>query len=148
MTQDKLLTANFIGPAGYISLEDGEALRATVSIGVAFHQTAHSLDEVLSRADTRLYEAKQAGRACAVVFNEQMHQRLTRRIELENGLHPQAQRGGQTPLLVARQSFQQHRGVDPLGRARSHRSQASGPQCARWTSSRQGVGPPAGGLQL
>lgn len=26
-TQDKLLTANFIGPAGYISLEDGEALR-------------------------------------------------------------------------------------------------------------------------
>ena len=26
-TQEKLLTANFIGPAGYISLEDGEALR-------------------------------------------------------------------------------------------------------------------------
>ena len=26
-TQDKLLTVNFIGPAGYISLEDGEALR-------------------------------------------------------------------------------------------------------------------------
>ena len=37
-------------------------VRVTVSIGVAFHQTAHSLDEVLSRADTRLYEAKQAGR--------------------------------------------------------------------------------------
>ena len=34
----------------------------TVSIGVAFHQAAHPLDEVLSRADTRLYEAKQAGR--------------------------------------------------------------------------------------
>ena len=27
MTHDKMLTANFIGPAGYISLEDGEALR-------------------------------------------------------------------------------------------------------------------------
>jgi anthranilate 1,2-dioxygenase large subunit len=26
-TRDKLLTVNFIGPAGYISLEDGEALR-------------------------------------------------------------------------------------------------------------------------
>ena len=26
-THDKMLTANFIGPAGYISLEDGEALR-------------------------------------------------------------------------------------------------------------------------
>jgi len=37
-------------------------IRVTVSIGVAFHQTAHSLDEVVSRADTRLYEAKQAGR--------------------------------------------------------------------------------------
>lgn len=34
----------------------------TVSIGVAFHQSAHTLDEVLSRADTRLYQAKQAGR--------------------------------------------------------------------------------------
>lgn len=37
-------------------------IRVTISIGVAFHRTAHSLDEVLSRADTRLYEAKQAGR--------------------------------------------------------------------------------------
>jgi len=37
-------------------------IQVTVSIGVAFHQTAHSLDEVLSRADHRLYEAKQAGR--------------------------------------------------------------------------------------
>jgi anthranilate 1,2-dioxygenase large subunit len=27
MTHDKMLSANFIGPAGYISLEDGEALR-------------------------------------------------------------------------------------------------------------------------
>jgi diguanylate cyclase (GGDEF)-like protein len=34
----------------------------TVSIGVAFHQAAHTLDDVLSRADVRLYEAKQAGR--------------------------------------------------------------------------------------
>lgn len=37
-------------------------IRATISVGVAFHQAAHSLDEVLSRADARLYEAKQAGR--------------------------------------------------------------------------------------
>jgi len=42
------------------------AVPVTVSIGVAFHQVAHSLDEVLSRADTRLYEAKQAGRNCVV----------------------------------------------------------------------------------
>lgn len=35
---------------------------ATISIGVAYHQTAHTLDDVLSRADVRLYEAKQAGR--------------------------------------------------------------------------------------
>lgn len=41
-------------------------IRVTISIGVAFHRTAHSLDEVLSRADTRLYEAKQAGRNCVI----------------------------------------------------------------------------------
>ncbi len=34
----------------------------TISVGVAFHQEAHTLDEVLSRADTHLYAAKQAGR--------------------------------------------------------------------------------------
>lgn len=34
----------------------------TISIGVAFHRAAHSLEEVLSRADAHLYEAKQSGR--------------------------------------------------------------------------------------
>jgi diguanylate cyclase (GGDEF)-like protein len=41
---------------------DGQTIAATVSIGVAFHRPAASLEDALSRADARLYEAKQAGR--------------------------------------------------------------------------------------
>jgi anthranilate 1,2-dioxygenase large subunit len=41
MTQDKMLTANFIGPAGYISLEDGEALRL-VQQGIRHRQPGGS----------------------------------------------------------------------------------------------------------
>ena len=41
MTHDKMLTANFIGPAGYISLEDGEALRL-VQQGIRHRQPGGS----------------------------------------------------------------------------------------------------------
>ena len=41
-------------------------IRVTVSIGVAFHRAPHPLEEVLSRADVHLYEAKQAGRNCVI----------------------------------------------------------------------------------
>lgn len=41
-------------------------IRITVSIGVAFHRASHPLEEVLSRADVHLYEAKQAGRNCVI----------------------------------------------------------------------------------
>ena len=41
---------------------DGAPLRITISIGVAALQGAESLDTLVSRADTALYQAKRAGR--------------------------------------------------------------------------------------
>lgn len=37
-------------------------IAVTISVGVAFHHRTRPLDEALSRADARLYDAKQAGR--------------------------------------------------------------------------------------
>ena len=44
-------------------------IRVTISIGVSFHCPDSSLEEDLSRADVRLYEAKQNGRN-RVVFGD------------------------------------------------------------------------------
>jgi diguanylate cyclase (GGDEF)-like protein/PAS domain S-box-containing protein len=65
----------------------GHEVYSSASIGIALaDEHTESADSLLRDADIAMYEAKHAGRACAVVFNEQMRQRLTRRIELENGL--------------------------------------------------------------
>jgi len=37
-------------------------------------------------ADVAMYEAKRAGRACSIVFNEAMHTRLARHVTVENSL--------------------------------------------------------------
>ena len=44
-THDKLLTANMVGPAGYISMEDGEALRL-VQAGIERRRGEHSVLEM------------------------------------------------------------------------------------------------------
>jgi diguanylate cyclase (GGDEF)-like protein len=46
---------------------DGDlaALQLSISIGIAEHRTGESLNDLLLRADTALYEAKRAGRNCA-----------------------------------------------------------------------------------
>ena len=65
----------------------GHEVYSSASIGIALaDEHTESADSLLRDADIAMYEAKQAGRACAVVFDGQMHTRLTRRIELENGL--------------------------------------------------------------
>lgn len=45
-----------------LSLPNGDTLRFTASFGVAEHDAHESLDSLLHRADTALYEAKRAGR--------------------------------------------------------------------------------------
>lgn len=46
---------------------DGRSIPATVSIGVAVMQKSEKAEQLLARADSALYEAKQAGRNCVRV---------------------------------------------------------------------------------
>jgi EAL domain-containing protein (putative c-di-GMP-specific phosphodiesterase class I) len=60
---------------------------STASIGiVTADQCMDSAEAVVRNADVAMYEAKHAGRACHVLFDEAMHVRLTRRIAIEDGL--------------------------------------------------------------
>lgn len=45
-----------------VALPDGQALRVTASLGVAEYRSGERAEDLLTRADTQLYAAKQAGR--------------------------------------------------------------------------------------
>ncbi len=65
----------------------GHVIHSTASIGVttnAVHYT--SPDEMIRDADTAMYRAKAAGKACYMVFDRQMHQDAVARLTLENDL--------------------------------------------------------------
>jgi diguanylate cyclase (GGDEF)-like protein/PAS domain S-box-containing protein len=65
----------------------GRDVHSSASIGiVTSDQCLESADAIVRNADVAMYEAKRAGRACSVVFNESMHVRLTRHVTIESGL--------------------------------------------------------------
>lgn len=65
----------------------GRDVHSSASIGiVTSQQCMESAEAVVRNADVAMYEAKRAGRACSVVFNEAMHVRLTRHVTIESGL--------------------------------------------------------------
>ena len=65
----------------------GHEIHSTASIGiVTSDQCLESADALVRNADVAMYEAKRAGRACSVVFNEAMHVRLARHATIESAL--------------------------------------------------------------
>jgi len=65
----------------------GSEVHSSASIGIiTSDQCRSNAEEVVRNADVAMYEAKRAGRACSVVFNEAMHTRLTRHVAIENSL--------------------------------------------------------------
>ena len=67
---------------------------STASIGiVAGNPQYERAEEVLRDADTAMYEAKRAGRACYCVFDASMRQRAQRRLQLEIDLRKAADAG-------------------------------------------------------
>lgn len=65
----------------------GNEVYSTASIGIACSSTgAESAEELVRNADLAMYEAKRAGRACSVEFNEVMHTRLMRHVSIETSL--------------------------------------------------------------
>ncbi|MEE9212337.1 MAG: EAL domain-containing protein [Phycisphaeraceae bacterium] len=65
----------------------GHQVFATVSIGIVTSDGGyHRPDELLRDADTAMYEAKTAGRARYVIFDERMHRAVVERLMLEKDL--------------------------------------------------------------
>ncbi|MBK6673229.1 MAG: EAL domain-containing protein [Proteobacteria bacterium] len=65
----------------------GRDVHSTASVGIVTSQTGDDDAETIVRnADLAMYEAKHAGRACAVFFNDDMHTRLTRNLTIETSL--------------------------------------------------------------
>lgn len=65
----------------------GRDVHSTASIGiVTSEQCLEGADAIVRNADVAMYEAKRAGRACYVLFNESMHVRLTRHVTIEGDL--------------------------------------------------------------
>jgi diguanylate cyclase (GGDEF)-like protein/PAS domain S-box-containing protein len=66
---------------------NGRDVHSTASIGIVTSvQCIESAEAVVRNADVAMYEAKRAGRACSVVFNEAMHTRLARHVNIESAL--------------------------------------------------------------
>ena len=66
---------------------DGHEVFITASMGIAPGQGGESVaEEMLRNADTAMYRAKGAGRACHEVFDATMHQRAVKMLELETDL--------------------------------------------------------------
>jgi diguanylate cyclase (GGDEF)-like protein len=65
----------------------GTEVHSTASIGIVSSDLGLTSPEtVLRNADVAMYEAKRAGRACSVLFNEAMHTRLSRHVSIETSL--------------------------------------------------------------
>ncbi len=67
-------------------LLDGHSVHATFSIGVALSRDHHLADDILRDADTAMYAAKAAGKACIAVFDKTMRARAVARLEIETDL--------------------------------------------------------------
>jgi diguanylate cyclase (GGDEF)-like protein len=75
---------NALAPAYDIQ---GSEVHSSASIGIiTSEQCRTNAEDVVRNADVAMYEAKRAGRACSVVFNEAMRTRLTRHVTVENSL--------------------------------------------------------------
>ncbi|HSM92842.1 MAG TPA: EAL domain-containing protein [Anaeromyxobacteraceae bacterium] len=91
---DTLLVAErILGALGHSLAIDGHEVFVTTSIGVALGRPEHERPEQLLRdADIAMYQAKQKGKACAVVFDAAMHGDVVDRLELEADLRKAVER--------------------------------------------------------
>jgi diguanylate cyclase (GGDEF)-like protein/PAS domain S-box-containing protein len=79
---DRLLAA--LSPSYAIQ---GREVHSSASIGIVTSEhCAEGAETVIRNADVAMYEAKHAGRACSVVFNDEMHTRLSRNLMIETSL--------------------------------------------------------------
>jgi diguanylate cyclase (GGDEF)-like protein len=65
----------------------GREVDCSASVGIVNSEHCCTLaDDVVRNADVAMYEAKRAGRSCAVVFSESMHNQVSRHVLIETSL--------------------------------------------------------------
>jgi len=65
----------------------GHEVTSTASIGIVVSGPQYTTpDEILRDADTAMYQAKNAGKARYIMFDERMHKSIVNRLKLENDL--------------------------------------------------------------
>ena len=64
----------------------GRELNITASVGVVVTDTESDPDAVVRDADTAMYRAKESGRACVVLFDDELRHQSVERLELERAL--------------------------------------------------------------
>ena len=74
---------------------DGHTVVSTASIGIAVSRDEYTqVDELLRDADTAMYQAKHAGKARYVVFDQHMHEKLLAEAQMEKDLRHAVAEGG------------------------------------------------------
>ncbi len=71
----------------------GSTVNLSISMGLAFADTTKSTEQLLSEADSAMYEAKGHGKDCVQVFQSSMRSRMLERLELTNGFRGSLERG-------------------------------------------------------
>ena len=71
----------------------GQQMSLTVSVGVAFADTGTTTEQLLSEADTAMYEAKALGKDRYTVFESQMRSQRIDRIAMTNAFRGSLERG-------------------------------------------------------
>jgi diguanylate cyclase len=64
---------------------EGNQIGLSISVGVAFAQPGKTTDQLLTEADSAMYEAKEDGKNCVRVFQASMRSRMFERLDLTNG---------------------------------------------------------------
>jgi diguanylate cyclase (GGDEF)-like protein/PAS domain S-box-containing protein len=69
---------------------EGQTVLTSASLGIVFGSKKYQTpDTILRDADTALFEAKNRGKACWVMFDQSMQQAVERRVQIENELRAQ-----------------------------------------------------------
>ena len=64
---------------------EGHQVGLSISVGVAFAEPGKTTEQLLSEADSAMYEAKEKGKNRVEVFESSMRSRMLERLELTNG---------------------------------------------------------------